>query len=324
VVASFVKNLIGTTVQPKIGSIGGTDLGIGCQMGNGEVLYLLGDSFEGGAPGSRGWWRSPIAVKSDTMGADQDIEITSAIGGRSAKELVPNQHQGWFEGECTKIPNDVFAVGSRLYMSVMSVNNWANGTWETNCTLLAYSEDYGQTWQETAPQWWNNGPHTDVFQMQSWVVHEGYAYVFGTSNGRHLQDGIYLQRVPADRVLDLSAYEGWGWTQQTGWQWGNLPTPILVGCFGEPSVRCVEGTWVLSVFEPPTGNIVTRTAAGPDRVWSEPQLELTQQMVPQLYGGFITPNSTLQNLNLTISQWETQHNSVYHVMQYRTSVARAQ
>ena len=37
----------------------------------------------------------------------------------------------------------------------------------------------------------------------------------------------------------------------------------------------------------------------------------------QLYGGYIVPGSTLSDLHLTVSQWNTEEDWPYRVMQYR-------
>ncbi|GAA5068399.1 DUF4185 domain-containing protein [Nocardia callitridis] len=313
--ATFVKNLVGTSCPP-LAQIGGTDLGVGWRMGNGECAYLLGDTFQGGAPGSPGWWRSPLLVKSDFVAPDAEVNITRAVGGRSARELIPNKHQEWYVGEVTQIPNAGFRIGTRQWMSVFSVNNWADETWETNCAALYYSDDYGKTWVDPDRRWWNNPDHTDVLQMQAWEVHDGYAYCFSTSNGRHRTDGLYLQRVAVNQLLDPAKYETWidgTWSPGT-------PTATLTGRFGEPSVRRIQGTWVLAVFNPDTANIETRTAPAPYGPWSDAKTEVTQESVPQNYGGFIMPNSTLENLNLAVSQWNTAIGTPYHIMQYRTAV----
>lgn len=322
--ASFVRNLVGTSVHPPIAEIGGTDLGIFWDIGDGEFGSLCGDSFQGGPPGSAGWWRSPVLLRSRTTNLDAGITFTGAVGGASAREIVPNAHQAPYVGEVSKIPNDAFRIGNRQYMSVMSVNNWEHGTWETNYAELHYSDDRGETWHPAGIRWTNNGNHTDVWQMQSWVVDGGYAYLFATSNGRHLFDGIYLSRVPLDHIADRSAYQAWGyrreWWQLWGsWAWGNPASPILSGIFGEPSVRKVENRWVFSVAQAMFNGIVTRTAATPDTPWTAPKVQVSGAQWPQCYGGFIHPASTLNDLHLSVSQWNTTTGNPYHVMQFRGS-----
>ncbi|WP_017545569.1 DUF4185 domain-containing protein [Nocardiopsis prasina] len=39
--------------------------------------------------------------------------------------------------------------------------------------------------------------------------------------------------------------------------------------------------------------------------------------VAQLYGGYIIPGSTLDDLHLTVSQWNTDHDWPYRVMRHR-------
>jgi Domain of unknown function (DUF4185) len=72
-----------------------------------------------------------------------------------------------------------------------------------------------------------------------------------------------------------------------------------------------------------TGNIVSRTATGPDRVWSDEKLQVSSMQEPGLYGGFIHPWSTngKDNLHIMVSKWtHDPHNSTittaYHVSQY--------
>ena len=43
--------------------------------------------------------------------------------------------------------------------------------------------------------------------------------------------------------------------------------------------------------------------------------------VAQLYGGYIVPGSTLSDLQLVVSQWNTATNWPYHVMQFHTDVS---
>jgi len=52
---------------------------------------------------------------------------------------------------------------------------------------------------------------------------------------------------PEDRLLDNNAYEPWGYANDA-WGWGNPPTPVLAGKFGELCLRKVENKWVLSWF----------------------------------------------------------------------------
>jgi hypothetical protein len=69
------------------------------------------------------------------------------------------------------------------------------------------------------------------------------------------------------------------------------------------------------------GCIVTRTASGPDRVWTPEKVQVTSWQEPGLYGGFIHPWSTRNpdDLHLMVSKWTRTAQNVstaYHVSQF--------
>ncbi len=67
--------------------------------------------------------------------------------------------------------------------------------------------------------------------------------------------------------------------------------------------------------------IVTRHAARPDAMWSNPKVQLTAFEQPFLYGGFIHPLSTRDNLNMLVSTWGKQGNvDRYDVSHWRGSI----
>ena len=120
-------------------------------------------------------------------------------------------------------------------------------------------------------------------------------------------------------MFDQNSYQGWGWNGQD-WGWGRPCTPILNGIFGEPSVRKLDNTtWAMSYLNCETLNIVTRTAKGPDQVWSDETVQVTFAQLPSLYGGFIHPWSKpgKDNLHLMISQWT--HDAQGHTTNYQMS-----
>jgi hypothetical protein len=136
---------------------------------------------------------------------------------------------------------------------------------------------------------------------------------------------MMLRRVRWERTFFPAEYEGWGWNGSS-WGWGRPPTPILAGRFGEPSVRRLsDGTWVMAYLNAATGNIVTRTATAPDRVWTPEKVQVTWAQESSLYGGFIHPWSTSQpnGLHLMVSTWKRQANGqsyAYHMSQYAGTV----
>lgn len=135
--------------------------------------------------------------------------------------------------------------------------------------------------------------------------------------------------MPEAKLLDRTAYEPWGY-KDSAWAWGNPPTPVLDGKFGEICWRRVEGKWVLSwfnagdyditikIFDAPTSNLFTAKQYKPIRggAWGAE----SDTVVAQLYGGYIHPDSTLRELHLIVSQWNTTTNWPYRAMQFVTGI----
>jgi len=320
--------------------VGGTDLGIPYVLENGSIGYLFGDTFntpfpEG--PPLPNDWRSPVMLRSNVHpGASGGVVFDSAarVGGDGrAPELMHNGHNGiGIDGvwEVTVIPNDgiSFPETGRQLISYMSIQNWSsagpNGPhWKSNYAGLAYS-DNGNDFYRTGLKWWNNDNNTDPFQMWTMQREGDWVYVFSVRSGR--QDGpMMLRRVPWERMFDPGAYQGWGWNG-SNWGWGRPCTGILNGRFGEPSVRRLgDGTWVMSYLNAAIGCIVTRTASGPDRVWSNERIQVGFWQEPGLYGGFVHPWSSrnTNDLHLMVSKWARGgdgRSTSYHVSQYVGSI----
>jgi hypothetical protein len=320
--------------------VAGTDLGIPYVLENGSIGYLFGDTFntpfpEG--PPQPNDWRSPVMLRSDVHpGVSGGVVFDSAAkvaGDGRAPEIMHNGHFGaGIDGvwEVTVIPNDgiSFPETGRQLVSYMSIENWDSAgrqgpQWKTNYAGLAYS-DNGNDFVRTNLKWWNNSSNTDPFQMWTMQRDGDFVYVFSVRAGR--QDGpMMLRRVPWEAMFDPAAYEGWGWNG-SDWGWARPPTPILSGRFSEPSVRRLsDGTWAMCYLNAATGNIVTRTAAGPDRAWSRETVQIFGWQEPGLYGGFIHPWSTSSRgeLHLLVSKWtfnRDRTSSAYHVSQFAGSL----
>ena len=335
--ATFRKRLTGADLDTAFRwRVAGTDLGIPYVLENGSIGYLFGDTFSTPWPESGLDWRSPVMLRSNIHpGAAGGVVFDSAarvFGDGRAPELMHNGHNGPdHEGrfEVTVIPNDgiSFPETGRQLISYMSIQHWnlgpRNSLWKSRYAGLAYS-DNGNDFVRTNLKWWNNGDNSDPFQMWTMQRHGDFVYVFSVPAGRQ-DGGMMLRRVRWDRMFFPAEYEGWGWNGSS-WGWGRPPTPILTGRFGEPSVRRLgDGTWVMAYLNAATGNIVTRTSTGPDRVWTPEKVQVTWAQESSLYGGFLHPWSTSQTsgLHLMVSTWKRHPNGqsfAYHMSQYAGTV----
>src|SRR5690625_4757728 len=157
------------------------------------------------------------------------LEWSGPVGGERAVQLLP-PYRGDDSEVTSKLPSDVLTVGESMYLQVWAINGFPNLV----RTELWKSTDKGATWSDTGVTWDRQFAGGN-FWLWSWDLHEdGYAYIYSsqyrdgyTPEGQGGSD-LFLWRVPHDRIEDKSAYESWGWAEESGWQWGQPISPILV------------------------------------------------------------------------------------------------
>ena len=325
-VASKLKDLTGPGHTDRFG-VGGTDLGVTVAAPDGRLVSVFGDTFEQATVGGPGW-RSPVVLFGDPATARAGIEWIGAAGpGDYAHQVLAYEHNSVIDGRMvtTVLPTDVITVGEEMYLHVMVCGGLHNVHW----TELHRSTDNGETWEHTGVKW-PGGHQGGLFQMLSWERGgDGYVYVFST--GFQRDKGLILQRVPADRLAEPPAWEGWGY-RDGQWAWGNPPTLALTGALGELCLRRVQGRWLLAFFDAghyridvlsldsPTGNLyqAPRETLVHGSSWDTENH--AQGQVAQLYGGYLVPSSTLDDLHLIVSQWNTATNWPYRAMQFHANV----
>ncbi|MDQ0983270.1 DUF4185 domain-containing protein [Streptomyces sp. V2I9] len=292
-----------------------TDLGIPARCPDGSLLFLCGDTFDGGGVGGPDW-RSPVGLRSSNA-APGSLLIDGAVGGSHAVGLVPEGHTGG----TTALPSDVFTVGPTMYMHLMR-----GVIHRTDHTDFWRSDDNGETWRYLCQ--WPGGLYGGQFQQKTYAVaDDGYLYVLSTAFDRNVTSGLLLHRVRQDSPGNPAAYEPWGYAGGA-WAWGNPPTTVTSPRrWGEICFRAMGGRYVLTwlgmsplgiraqIVASPTSNLFTaveQTMIVP----TLPGLE-TGNAVASPYGGFIVPGSEPGDLHITVSQWYDAQN--YRVMQYRVN-----
>ncbi|HEX2914773.1 MAG TPA: DUF4185 domain-containing protein [Chloroflexia bacterium] len=291
--------------------IQGTDLGLMWDNGNGRILMAFGDTYGqgwgqcGAGPADADWRSNTIAVSSDIDPSD-GVTISDMVQDKPghAKEII---HSLKIDNlETTVIPTAGISVGSRNYLFYMSVSQWyAPGDWYTNYSGVAYSDDGGQNWKVSPSIRWVNDTFVwkNHFQQAALVRSGGYVYMFGTPNGRY--GDAYLARVPEDKVLEKDSYEYWN-----GHNWitdvEEAAVPVAVGPVGELSVQfnSFYNRWIMTYMDENQGSIFIRDAASLTGPWSAPQLLVSGQAFPQLYGAFLHPwFSDGPEIYFNMSQW---------------------
>jgi Domain of unknown function (DUF4185) len=222
-------------------------------------------------------------------------------------------------------------IDGRLYLFAMVNRGLHNVLW----TEVNYSDDCGETWHDAGPDARRLGSHCDGRQqLITWEHDPENDSVYVIASAFNRRENAYLYRVRADDLLDRSAWRPWtgGWLRSD-------PMPLLPAgtTVGEMSLRRVENRWVFCYFESNSGTVRVKVLNRPtddykaaptttvirNTSWPSPRCSppdgCTAGTLSQLYGGYIVPGSTLRNLHLIVSHWNTTDGSnwPYRAIQYR-------
>jgi hypothetical protein len=303
--------------------------------------YVFGDSWTG-IQQTGTYLGSPVMVTQagfDASGATP-ITFSGALpSARHTAQLFNYQHgaNNGYGTEITRIPNDCIEFGGRTYLQYTSVNNWDTTGDGSLMAGIAYSDDYGVTWQDYPYHWDGSARGVDQSLYMMWsfagIDPDGWLYIFSKRwNGSHRNGGdagaIQLFRIqPNDfRAGNFGAQQNW--VYDGSWHWtssGTPPSIILQGNgIGEFSVKRIGSTYCMAYFDVADYSIQTRTSPRPDQVWTAPKRQITGNPVgdlptrPFLYGGYIHPGSTsATSLTVIVSQWNGQLNQPpYWALQY--------
>jgi hypothetical protein len=270
-------------------------------------MYLWGDTFAIAGPfmeqtPGADKYRAQAILTSDMMPTDGQPLIFDGYLGTGEPGTAPDLF-GWNR---TLTDGISFAETGEIFLSWQSiVNAEAGKPWETRDAGLARSTDGGAHFELIGPLWENNSDNTDPYQMWSMTRDGDYVYVVSVRAGRQAGP-MMLFRVPWSQLLDKSAYTYWN-----GSEWGSQDNAApMNGKFGEPSLRKLQdGTWVLAYVDySKLPKLVTHTLvdndSGPSGEWNTAKVQLEWHQLPALYGGFIHPFSTADNLILMVSTWQ--------------------
>jgi hypothetical protein len=143
---------------------------------------------------------------------------------------------------------------------------------------------------------------------------------------------VELYRATPQAFTDRSRWQGWA--AGAGGGWNKPPTPLWPDQVGEMSIRQIDGKTVLSYFNATTGNMEVRVADDPTSLGEAPVTTVVQRdewpdpaeslpppydnRLAQPYGGYISPGSTLDELRIFVSQWDTRArvSAPYRVIQF--------
>ncbi|BBZ25367.1 DUF4185 domain-containing protein [Mycolicibacter hiberniae] len=308
--------------------IGATDL---CEFMEfpSAVLQICGDSFAGQGVGYGGWY-SPIALRADPDSVDDPagVRYTGVLG--VDKPLLADQAPVG----ATQLPAGIVSINRTNYLLVTTAK-----TLVPQSSRLVKADPAQPGWQ-TVPGSVRPASYQDHGQSQISGYYDpvptpdsatGWVYIVANNFDRSA--AVTLYRVAPARFTDRSAWQGW--SASAGW--GHPPTRLWNDQIGELSLRQVDGKPVLSYFNGTTGNMEVRVAYEPTGLgtapvttvvqhaeWPDPPVPVETLPSPfdnrlaQPYGGYISPGSTLDELRVFVSQWNTQprDRAPYRVVQF--------
>jgi D-arabinan endo alpha-(1,5)-arabinofuranosidase len=308
-----IKNLTGPDITGRFG-VHWADLGIAGRCPDGRTLYVFGDTF---GPGWGENWRSPTALWSRTRHLNRGVTFSGTPGGDVAEQLIPYEHG---DDISTIIPSDVITIGRTMYLHAVVNRGFGNVIWSGIWT----SRDNGTTWRDSGARFPADA-YDKRWQLATWDQGpDGWVYVYTSEFLR--ETPMILHRVRPHDLTRPEAYQPWGFDGRR-WRWGAEPSDVTDGIIGEASLRRLGHRWLLTWFDGPNYRIDAQVLRHPTQdLRSTPTITLLHgtdwesqdvNHLAQLYGSYIIPGSTLDDTHLTVSQWNTGDNSVYHVMQYR-------
>jgi hypothetical protein len=309
----------------NLGPIAGTESSTGafgagavdlCEISPSGLVALGGDTFSGNACGSGAWSPSmALKVRPGTLNANT-IQFNGTFGGNGTlyAEPPPPVPGG------SQLPAGTVQVFGIDYAFVTRTANL-----QPIDTRLVQIDPNNPGWA-TVPgslrdaESWQNGNETQISGYQD---PDGSVYI--VADGFARDHGVWLYHCPAERFTDRNSWWAWGIGDDGNWAWNVDPTPLSGDNWGELSLRLIEGMKVLSGFNASTGQVEVRVTDDVTQVLA-PETPMTivatQETVPQNYGGYIVPGSTLDQAIILVSQWNTTTLDPYNVQQFVVNLNR--
>jgi hypothetical protein len=318
----------GTGTPTRDYGVGATDLCEFMAFPSG-LLQVCGDSFAGQGV-AFGPHFSPVALHVDMDSVDEPTGVRYfGVSGTDKPLLADPTPPG-----SSQLPAGVVEINRENYMLVTTTKELvpatsrlvkadpARGSWPT----VPKSErpaDYAGGRQSQISGYYDPIPTADS--------PSGWVYIVANDFDR--SGPVELYRATPQGFTDRSSWQAWSGAPGGGWK--KPPTPLWPDKVGEMSIRQIDGKTVLSYFNASTGNMEVRVADDPTQLGTAPVTTVVfagdwpdvaedlpapeDNRLAQPYGGYISPGSTLDELRVFVSQWDTlprADNAPYRVIQF--------
>ncbi|MEU9805980.1 DUF4185 domain-containing protein [Mycobacterium sp. NPDC050853] len=298
---------------------GGTDL---TEIAPSGQVGLAGDTFAG--PGAyKGDWSPSMGlhVKPGTLDdTTKGVQFDRSFGAKDslyADKMIPGAGH-------SQLPAGTINVNGTDYAMIDNVVDL-----KPIDSRLVKIDPNGGGWTSVAGST-RPGDYLGGTQSQFSGYQSSDGNVYMLSDGFARDQGLSLWKAGPSTFTDRSTWQAWGLQPDGSMGWlpaGQQGAPISNGqTYGEFSMREIEGKTVLSGFNstPGMGQVEVLVANSPAELFTNgvKTVIATQQTVPQNYGGYIVPGSTLDSMRILVSQWNTKANTPYNVQEFVANVNR--
>jgi Domain of unknown function (DUF4185) len=319
----------GTGTPTRDYGIGATDL---CEFMEfpTELLQICGDSFAGQGVGFGGWF-SPIALHVEGASVDDPDGVRyTGVTGRDKPLLADAAPPG-----SSQLPAGVVSINRQNYLLVTTTKSLVPAS-----SRLVKAEAAHGNWQTVKgsqrPAAFAGGGQSQISGYYDPIPtadsQTGWVYIVANNFDR--TSSVTLYRVPPQNFTDRAKWQGWSNAPGRDGGWNRPPTPLWGDRVGEMSVDEIDGKTVLSYFNASTGNMEMRVADAPTLLGTAPVTTVVQayawpdpaeslpapddNQLAQPYGGYISPGSTLDEVRVFVSQWNTESRdrAPYRVLQF--------
>ncbi|WP_235892812.1 DUF4185 domain-containing protein [Mycolicibacterium hodleri] len=322
----------GTGTPTRDYGIGATDLCEFMDFPSG-LLQVCGDSFAGQGV-AFGPHFSPVALHVDIDSVDDPTGVRYfGVTGTDDPLLADPAPPG-----SSQLPAGVVQINRENYMLVTTTKDLVPST-----SRLVKATPFQGSWA-TVPK--SQRPASYAGGRQSQI--SGYydpiptadspsGWVYVVANAFDRSGPAVLYRATPQSFTDRSSWQAWS----GGGVWGKAPIPLWGDRVGETSVRQIDGKTVLSYFNASNGNMEVRVADAPTGLGTAPVTTVVfagawpvaadelpppeDNRLAQPYGGYLSPGSTLDELRVFVSQWNTSpqaDNAPYRVIQFAVNPLR--
>ena len=316
----------GTGTPTRDYGIGATDL---CEFMEfpSALLQVCGDSFAGQGV-AFGPHFSPVAlhVDVDSVGDPGGVRYFGVTGTDQPLLADPTPPGS------SQLPAGIVSINRENYLLVTTTKNLVPAT-SRLVKASAFQGNWPTVPRSQRPADFAGGRQSQISGYYDPVPTPDSAsgWVYVVANDFDRTGPVELYRATPQNFTDRSSWQPW--SAQAGWN--ETPTPLWGDRVGEMSIRQVDGKTVLSYFNATTGNMEVRVANDPTGLGAAPVTtvvvatswpDVADELPPpqdnglaQPYGGYISPGSTLDEVRVFVSQWNTlpqADNAPYRVIQF--------